>query len=231
MNVHLSIGQNHRFELHEALLVYRSGDNSFITHHGITRQEQGPPSLGPAQPLTMSFVDSLLRSLRRSNDAEVLPENILAKGDRSIVWWTPRRERQMFYRSYKEDCSHLDGKVFPQPPLVWRVCRGGLAVRALMEEKRPGAATKLAFAPFWNLSNDGTVCLGSMRHPDASSVAAIGDWEQGFYESAFTHSNVARITKHPGGFEAMWSELAGKRKPFPSKYLIPMPQTLAQFIR
>ncbi len=137
----------------------------------------------------------------------------------------------MFYRSWQEDCSHLDGKVFPQPPLVWRVCRGSLAVRALLENKRPVAGTKLAFAPFWNLSNDGTVCLGSMRHPESNSIASIGAWEQGFYESAFTHGNVARITKHPGGFEGMWMELAGKRTPFPSKYLIPMPQTLAQFVR
>jgi len=231
MDIHLSIGQNHRFELREALLVYRSGDKSFITHHRITQQEQGPPTLGPAQPLTMNFIDSLLLSLRRNSDAEVLPENILAKGDRSIVWWTPRRERQMYYRSSQGECDHLDGKVFPQPPLVWRVCRGSLAVRALVENKRPTAKTALAFAPFWNLSNDGTVCLGSMRHPESTSVASIDKWEQGFYESAFTHGNVARITKHPEGFEGMWRELAGKKKPFPSDFLIPMPETLAQFVR
>lgn len=230
MDIHLSIGQNHRFELHDALLIYKGGRQSFITHHSVVSQENAPPALGPAQPLTFNFVDSLLRSLGRGVDAEVLPTNVLAKGDQSLVWWTPRRDRQMFYTNAQESCVHLNGKVFPQPALVWKVCRGSLAIRALNENKRPSAKTKLAFAPYWNLSNNGIVCLGSMRHPDTSSVVSMTTWEDGFYESAFTHGNVARITAHPGGFEAMWTELAGKRRVFPSKYLIGMPQTLDEFV-
>jgi len=72
--------------------------------------------------------------------------------------------------------------------------------------------------------------FGSMRRPDSASVAAIPEWERGFYESAFTHSNVGRLTRHEGGFEALWEELAGKRKTFPAKMLIALPQTLAQFV-
>jgi PRTRC genetic system protein B len=231
MEVHVSIGKTHSFELHDALLIYKGGQQSFVTHHSIIRQDGAVPTLGPAQPLTVTFLDSLLRSLRRNTDTEVLPENVLARGDQSLTWWTPRGARQMFYRSADGKCVELNGRIFPVPPLVWQVSRGSLAVRALLENKRPGAKTKLAFAPFWNISNNGTVCLGSMRHPDAASIAAMADWEQGFYESAFTHSNVARITRHPGGFEKMWAELAGKRKSFPSEHLIQMPETLADFVR
>lgn len=231
MDIHLAIGQNHRFELHDALLIYKGGRESFITHHSILPQEGGPPSLGPAQPLTRSFVDSLLRSLGRDTEAEVLPENVLAKGDESLVWWTPRRERQMFYASSSGACAHLNGKTCPQPALVWKVRCGALTVRALRHNTRPRAETQLCVAPFWNLSHDGLVCLGSMRHPDAASVTTMKAWEDGFYESAFTHANVARITKHAGGFEALWSGLADKRKAFPSNSLIRMPQTLAEFIR
>ena len=36
MQTHLSIGENHRFELHEALLIYRDRQSSFITHHDVT---------------------------------------------------------------------------------------------------------------------------------------------------------------------------------------------------
>ena len=43
----------------------------------------------------------------------------------------------------------------------------------------------------------------------------IPDWERGFYESAFTHANVGRLTRHEGGFEGLWSNLADKRRPFP----------------
>jgi len=101
MKVHISIGENHRFALREALLVYGDSQKSFITRHEITGSEKAPPSLGPAQPLTVGFVESLVRSLHGSVAAEVLPENVLAKGDRMVVWWTPAQRRQMFTRTRK----------------------------------------------------------------------------------------------------------------------------------
>ena len=64
-----------------------------------------------------------------------------------------------------------------------------------------------------------------MRRPDNATAVAIPEWERGFYESAFTHANVGRLTRHRGGFEALWGELADKRKPFPVSTLIQLPQT------
>ncbi len=84
---------------------------------------------------------------------------------------------------------------------------GELNIRALAENKRPDASTKLAVAPFWNLSDDGRVCTGTMRRPDSASVASIPAWEGGFYESAFTHANVGRLTRHEGGFDARRKEI------------------------
>jgi len=47
VEIHLSIGQNHHFELYEALLVYRDRQTSFITRHDVMAQKSGPPMLGP----------------------------------------------------------------------------------------------------------------------------------------------------------------------------------------
>jgi PRTRC genetic system protein B len=148
-----------------------------------------------------------------------------------IVWWTQTCRRRMFYENAEQKAAKLNGRTFPQPPLVWRVENGHLKIRALQENKRPNAATTLAVAPFWNLSDDGRVCTGTMRRPDSATVASIPDWERGFYESAFTHANVGRLTRHPGGFEALWSGLAGGRTRFPAATLIRLPQTLAEFVR
>lgn len=137
----------------------------------------------------------------------------------------------MFYQHSDGKAGHLNGHIFPQPPLVWRVGDGQLKIRALTENKRPEATTKLAVAPYWNLSDCGTVCTGSMRRPENASVAAISDWERGFYESAFTHANVGRLTRYEGDFEALWSGLMGKRRLFPVETLIVLPQALAQFVR
>jgi PRTRC genetic system protein B len=161
----------------------------------------------------------------------VFPENILGKSDRMIAWWTPAQRRQMFYQHSEGKAANLNGRIFPQPPLVWRVAEGQLKIRALTENKRPEAKTELAVAPYWNLSDNGTVCTGSMRRPENASVAAISGWERGFYESAFTHANVGRLTRHKGGFEGLWSKLTGERKLFPLDTLIVLPQTLAQFVR
>ena len=231
MKVEVEIGQMHRFELREALLIYREGKRSFITRHEVLTHKHGPPVLGVAQPLTTGFVENLAESLGGSASAEVLSENILAKSDRMVAWWTPRRQRQMYFENPEGKMRTLNGKRLPQPPLVWKVIHGGLSIRALAENKRPNAETKLAVAPFWNLSDDGSVCLGSMRCPESTSVGSIEGWEKGFYESSFTHANVGRLTRHSGGHDALWSEMSGKRCSFPSDALIPLPQTLAQFIQ
>lgn len=231
MKVEVSIGEMHRFELRDALLIYRENRRSFITWHTVTTQQQGPPLLGPAQPLTTAFIEDLAESLSGGAVAELLPENVLAKTDRMIAWWTPRCVRRMFFENSEGKAQILNGKNFPQPPLVWRVAHGDLKIRALCGNKRPNTHTSLAVAPFWNLSDDGSVCLGTMRSPDSASVASIGAWEQGFYESAFTHANVGRLTRQQGGHDALWAKLAGKRRPFPTDALIQLPQTLAQFIQ
>ncbi|MFL6305899.1 MAG: PRTRC system protein B [Candidatus Sulfotelmatobacter sp.] len=232
MDVNIAIGQTHRFELREALLIYTENHNSaFITRHTVSAHQAGPPTLGPAQPLTTAFVESLVRSLGGETKAEVLPESVLAKTNRMLCWWTPARERQMFYDNAEGKCSGLNGKVFPQPPLVWRVSDGTLSIRALTVNKRPYADTPMAVAPFWNLSDSGLVCTGSMRRPSGVSISTTKAWEKGFYESAFTHANVGRTTRHKEGFEALWSSLAGKRTRFPADALIPLTETLSQFVR
>src|ERR1700756_2311549 len=63
MQIHVSIGENHRFELHDALLVYGDRQRSFITRHQVTLRKDAPPTLEPAQPLTLGFLESLARSL------------------------------------------------------------------------------------------------------------------------------------------------------------------------
>jgi hypothetical protein len=67
MEIETAIGENYHFALHEALLVYKGRSTSFVTRHEVTQQKDLPPVLGPAQPLTVSFVDSLVRSGARQH--------------------------------------------------------------------------------------------------------------------------------------------------------------------
>jgi hypothetical protein len=99
MQVQIAIGEKHRFELREALLAYHGNQTTFITKHEVMAQQNTAPTLGPAQPLTVAFVESLVHSLGGGAAAEVFSENILAKSDCMIAWWTPAQRRQMFYQN------------------------------------------------------------------------------------------------------------------------------------
>ncbi len=236
MDVGISIGQNQHYQLTEALLLYRSkqihnsrGPSTYVTHHPvILDDEDRVPKLGAAKPLTLDFIESLVQSLGGYLDVEFLPENILARGQRTLAWWTPRQSRRMYFAD-RDGLKAISGSAFPQPALVWMTTGQSLAVRALKENKRPEASTKLCVAPYWNLYEGGSVCQGSMRSPKKSTVASIRQWEARFFESEFTHGNVGRATRHKGGFEGLWKALAGKRT-FPGDTLIQLPQTLEQFL-
>lgn len=236
MDVGISIGQSHHYQLSDALLLYKSqqtynsrGPSTYVTHHPVLLdKEDRLPKLGPAKPVTLDFIESLVQSLGGYLDVELLPENVLARSQRTLAWWTPRQTRRMYFVD-KEGLKAISGSVFPQPALVWMTTGQELMVRALKENKRPEASTKLCVAPYWNLSESGTVCQGSMRSPKKSTVASIRQWEASFFESEFTHGNVGRMTRRQGGFKGLWQSLVGKRT-FPADTLIQLPQTLEQFL-
>ena len=105
----------------------------------------------------------------------------------------------MFFRDTDRGVADLNGRRYPQPPLLWAVSENTLRVRALAQDQRPTAATKLFVAPYYNTDGEtGVVCQGSMRSPEERGVAAIGQWELAFFQSAFTHqTGVQRLTSHP----------------------------------
>jgi hypothetical protein len=62
-------------------------------------------------------------------------------------------------------------------------------------------------------------------------VETIEAWEQGFFQSEFTHAyGAALLTSFPGGFLPLCRRLAGSRKPFPAEYLTDARETLRQFV-
>jgi PRTRC genetic system protein B len=229
VNVHLAIGTNHHFVLRDALLIYEESGAAFVTRHEIKTDQKNQPTLGPAQALTPKFLKTLLEGLGRKTKVAVLPERVVADTDETIAWWTPARNRPMFFEDAEGRMTALNGRDFPHPALAFVVNKQSLFVRALAENRRPGANTPLYMAPYWNVYETGNVCLGSMRAPENADLRSIEAWERGFFESSFTHpSGAVRLTRHKKGFEGMWKKLAGRTRPFPSRYLVPAKETLQQ---
>lgn len=231
MEVSVAIGSSQRLTLSGAILVYRGGNEAFVTWHPAKPGPNGgAPYLGEAEALTTEFLQALSAGLGTYVAPEILPAHVLVRTSETLVWWTPAQHRTLFFGEHSEAGKELNGKRYPVPALVFKVLGGGLWVRALEKSERPAANTKLKTAPFWNGNDLGEICLGTMRVPEGSGVETSQVWEQGFFQSEFTHAyGAARLTSFPGGFLALCRRLAGSRKPFPVEYLTDARETLRQF--
>lgn len=233
MNACVDIGGSEVLALKGALLVYQGKSRGFVTWHEVRQApEEGAPFLGEAQELTTEFVHHLAQGLGTRVPTEIFSESVLARTAETIVWWTPGMVRTMFFAAHDAEAHELNGKRFPQPPLVWRVTGKDLWVRALPENRRPVARTALMVAPYWNVDGEtGWTCQGSMRSPDDLAVDTLRLWELAFFQSEFTHhTGTRRLTSHAGGFLGLWRSLAKGRRSFPVKYLALAKETLQEFI-
>ena len=231
MEINVAIGGGQKMALSGAIVVYQGGHEAFAAWHDAKAAEDGgAPYLGEAEPLTMEFLRALSEGLGAYVAPEILPASVLARTSELVVWWT-RAQRRVLFFSDQSEAGELNAKQYPVPALVFKVSGGNLSIRALAKDERPRAETKLMTAPFWNCSESGDVCLGTMRVPDASGVDAIEGWERKFFQSEFTHANgAARLTNFSGGFLPFWRSLAGRKQVFPVQYLTDARETLRQFV-
>lgn len=181
----------------------------------------------PGSPISQ---ESLIRSLgslaeKYVLNAELLPENVLSFSPIHLVWWSPATKRRVFFKT-KELGERT--AIVPHPPLLHLVVKGSWYIFALKEDQRPTKETALHHAPYFNVYDDGKICVGTAQIPDQLTAALIPDWENAFFESAFTHIN-GQIKKasHPRGEYALWKELLdGVHESFPLEYLVPRNATL-----
>ena len=231
MQFNVGIGDSSTMRLQRAVLLY--GDNpkrcSFAAVHDVVPRKDDIPTLGQARLLTVEFVRELIKSLGRNHPFEILPENVLFRNDFVTVWWVPAGTRPLFFHE-ETAAAALSARKFPIPPLVFQAAGHALYVRALAENRRPEASTSLFVAPFWNVYANGSVCQGFMRSPKDNSLASLQAWERAFFGSNFTHTIRDKVCQHPGSAIGMWQELAEKPGPFPVEYLVPLKQTLQDFI-
>ena len=241
MRASVGLGQSVSLALKGALLMYRQDINRggstntpslFLTQHEVKVDGEGIPSLGPAGLVDRSFMQALIQAVRGTVPVEILPGNVVARTPETLCWWVPASRRTMFYQHDRSpELSELSGHLYPQPALVFSVQNSCLSIRALETNNRPGAATRLYRAPYWNVSDDGRVCLGTARAPRETTFESMARWEACFFESEFTHANAHQtLTKHSDGFIKLWCELKGAAL-FPSEYLADAGQTLAEFVR
>lgn len=233
MKAIVTIGGNQTLRLAHAILVYQGviaeRGSAYLTVHDVALQESGPPMLKQGRPADLSFLRALAASVQMALPPEILPDYVLCRTPDRVVWWSEAGLKPMYF-SESSQLGEVTGRVFPHPALVWKLEGRRLFVRALRENARPTASTRLYVAPYWNTDLNGAVCLGTMKRPNRVSVTTLREWELGYFGSLFTGQNGGgeRI-KGKGGLVNLWRQLAGKEA-FPVGRLVESGETLIDFV-
>ncbi|WON93810.1 PRTRC system protein B [Sphingobacterium sp. UGAL515B_05] len=221
-----------------ALLIYRQHNNQgksncFVEHYDIDLN--GHPI--NAHPLTVHESSQLIKALHiADSDGKkgflsntIIPENLLYMDNGqqdSIIWYTRKMAIPLFFT----DSLSIQSGISSVPALLWKVRGKKLSLFALSADKRPNVHSKLFKAPFFNVSDDGTVCLGTVNTGTKHTKTLeeyIACWQDFFFNSRFSHLLCSSVK---GNCVQLWKSLVGTGKPFPKKVLEPTQLSLHEFI-
>jgi PRTRC genetic system protein B len=165
-----------------------------------------------------------LRVLRQCLDGGITlhHEHVLSNSSGVLLWWVPAAPRELMFGvrvTAAAGIQKLNGQAIPQPPLLMLTQGRTLYVFALAENKRPDVNTKLYKAPYWNMFENGQMCMGTVKLPDvidAQHPEAITDR---FFRSNFSGASRQNISNHSRSHQEMWED-AAKRGAFDPAWLV-----------
>lgn len=228
MNVSfLTGGITSRLTLRSAILLYVGGTEgeALATVHEI---EAG--NLLPGTPIDRNLLSDITARLAGQAEAgrAILPADVLYSDASLLVWWCKSERRPIYFKSGKADLDDISGTSVPHPPLLFLARNQQLSVWALGADERPSSSTRVFVAPYFNIYESGAMCTGNVRMPEslAPTDANLAQWEETFFSTNFTHSNIrGKLTAFEGGHNALWQSLASSPKiPFPMDSLVPVPK-------
>jgi PRTRC genetic system protein B len=173
---------------------------------------------------TIALAEVLNTCTELSNDFLIskglLPENVLHVNAKLgyAVWHTPEQKVNLLF---KKELGIACGEAFI-PAMVWKARKDSLYVYAMKESKRPTGATKLYFAPFFNIHGDGNVCMGTVNIEIDKHYCLedfIKAWEDYFFNSYFSHL-IGNYSPTKGNIVQLWKGLVGTDRKFPNEVLI-----------
>lgn len=161
----------------------------------------------------------------------ILPTNILhinPNENGSVLWYTKAGKRQLFFT---ENLEPPNG-IAEVPAILWYASKRSLAIFALSSNRRPTENSPLFYSPFFNVYENGNVCMGTVDVHIKNSTSLeefTQKWEDYFFNSYFSHL----MNEHNpinGNCVNLWKNLVGKDKPFPKEQLKKVNKTLKNLL-
>lgn len=231
----------------KALLIYKSAIDGLDNYHSSPSEiyvesydigKQGNPI--NAHPLSISEMMMLSELMQSTQDLKttylqckgILPAKLIyvnAQNNGYAVWYTPPQETDLFF---SDSLSIPSGKT-KIPALLWKASKERLQVFALKGKAKPNVDTPLYYAPLFNLSQDGSVCMGTVNiNIDRQTYLEqfISQLETYFFNSYFTHT-LGNHKHCKGNLVQLWQEQVGTGREFPQNELIKNGRTIKDLIR
>ncbi|TWI20307.1 PRTRC system protein B [Sphingobacterium siyangense] len=220
-----------------ALVFYQtkgSAKDTYVEYFDMDRN--GAPI--NAHPLTVREASQLAKALKMAKQEKeptlkptgIISNNMLhldaIKG--KAIWFTKGMKREMFFSQSLE----IPKGIANVPPLLWVANRQSLYVFALKTDRRPTEKTKLYNAPFFNVYENGNVCMGNVDiriKKTASLEEFTKAWEDYFFNSYFSHL-MNSYNPIKGNCVMLWEELINNRGAFPKEVLKKNKVTLTELM-
>ncbi len=183
-----------------------------------------------AHPLTEREAKELLKALTINTQKEknqdflkpkgILPTHILhinPSENGSVLWFTKSMKRQLYFTENLE----IPNGMAEVPAMLWLANKRNLKIFALSSNLRPTEKTSLFYAPFFNVYEDGNVCMGTVdvNIQNSNSLEEFTKkWEDYFFNSYFSHL----MNEHnpiKGNCVSLWKNLVGTDNSFPKEVL------------
>jgi PRTRC genetic system protein B len=212
----------------KALVVYQKDNtDKSIYVESYDMDKNGYPI--NAHPLSLKESTQLANALDTSEEftrkflkpSGLLPKNVLyinPEQEGYAVWHTPAQKGNLFF---VESLGIPNGKA-SIPALLWKASKNTLWIYALNSNQEICETTTLYHAPFFNLYEDGKVCMGTVSvsiKADCLLEEFIQEWEQYFFNSYFSHL-IQKQSPVKGNIIQLWQTLVFSGKPFPMKSLL-----------
>ena len=223
-----------------ALVFYQTDErnrDTYVEHFDMDKS--GNPI--NAHPLTERESKILVKALSLNTKKEkcqdflkpkgILPTNILhinPSENGSVMWFTKAMKRQLYFVENLE----IPNGTAEVPAMLWLANKRSLTVFTLDKDRRPTEKAKLYYAPFFNVYENGKVCMGTVDvniKKSASVEEFTEKWENYFFNSYFCHL----MNEHnpiKGNCVNLWKNLIGTDKNFPKDTLKSTNRTLKNLL-
>ena len=177
----------------QGIIVYKDSNNYYLETHDIL-ESKGNFHWQEGKPLVKSDLKEIATSIGEQTFTPltidgIIPESVLYLkqnySQTTIMWFQPPMRRKLYFSKQLK----LENNAYNLPGLIFLVHDKDLYVFAYKGKSKPTNDTVVFKAPFYNMYEDGSVCMGNTKDvmPKTELIVEIARWDRRFFNSRFDH--------------------------------------------